>query len=430
MGKRGRSLILAVALGALPNVACQDKATSDAPAKMPKRSVPTKAIQLAPQQFADSKRGAQLERSRYYVRVRKQTLATGTLPKTDKTSTAPTAPKETMVMPAALTSWAARVFPNARPLSFPAFEGVMGRRSKNQKRTRWDPPRRRETPSLANPDAPLLLADKTLAATRVASVLASLCHYGARLGIAGSGQPRQAHQTTLVTYQGTNCRPGSVPQLALADNYDRGHGVALRVSRTGVSVFDPLAKNQQPSSLKLRWGQTHIYVCVEAGATVAQLVAAIDSIEGDSVSTVYLGTHWKLAKFLAGLRSRIETRGRTPSSRKPQFVEVTIGAPAVQGPRNQQKVARSTTSKGRQRGFAFCAERELLIEPRLKGGRLTVSFEIAPAGRIRNSTAVGFHKGIARCVAQIASWSRFAKQKGDKAMVRFSVTIAVRETGT
>jgi len=160
-------------------------------------------------------------------------------------------------------------------------------------------------------DVPALFADNNLAATRVAEIVAAMCHHGAGLAL-GGGMPTKVHKVWLGTYEGVDCKGDPMLRRTAADGM-LPTGLAVRVASAGYRVYDGKSESSVSRTAgelvrafpKPLWNY-RLFVSVTAGAKVSDLIALLDELVEIGVTNVHLGRDWDKAK--AAVRERFPAR--------------------------------------------------------------------------------------------------------------------------
>ncbi len=301
-------------------------------------------------------------------------------------------------------------------------------------------------PGMIGESAPLLVTDKATRLTRIAEVLASLCHHGARLAVAGDGGGEAVeHQVTLGSF-GPRSRCEDVPRA----HRDVGDRAKEDASARRVALVDggfrfadsDVDKLVAPADLIVRLGAvpgagpTFLVLLIDnEAATVADLVVALDAAAAAGYRSLYLGypedqlgvgggggwgtigpgrheggggSGWGTigtGRHGGGAGSgSADGRGRRG---KPPIVR--IGDVATMGDLDRNIIRRYIRrSLGKIR---HCYEKQLLLEPTL-AGKVVVDFTIAPTGDVSSAKASGLHEEVSSCVGRVIEAIKFPKPRG------------------
>jgi|GEM_PF-5853272 len=271
-----------------------------------------------------------------------------------------------------------------------------------------------------SPSAPLLLADKNLAATRLSQVLSSLCGYGGELAVARPGNDKpQAHMVRLGTYEGEGCSTQNGPATPGGDGIlppalPWALGLHLEKNRTTVYLGDKSTweVDRKPGALgkwirAAKWSRRYKYrvlISVGLGVTVADVVAAADELSSQAMRHVHLGTDWARAKKAVSERNQAIAASleKLPHIRLAQ-VHTTGGLDAAIIHRYLQR---------QRRAFGRCVAQQAPGGHRRKTGTIKISFTIPPDGYVIQATATGGSARASKCIAALLKQMSFPKPRG------------------
>ncbi len=282
-------------------------------------------------------------------------------------------------------------------------------------------------------NAPLVMVDRNTKATRVATIVDSLCEYGARFAVSQGLETRQHSVLLGRLCRKDQCGPSPSAHRDLGDAAqgdaeplllrwtDQGLRAEFGTTRRDIrlaQLTDTIREltGGRPTSLELVVG--------DQNATTADLIGILDAAAIAGLHSVYLALPQHLTASPWG-NFRLGPCDHSRPRRRAVSPMVRIGRDQAVTGQLDQSVIRRFLRRQLPR-IQRCYEKRVAVDPKL-AGTVVVDFEIDRAGRVTSVDAEGVDPAVSNCVAKQVQAIRFPKPRDNgTAKARYSFHCALR----